>query len=124
MIEFGEYFRKLRTNKGLTQQQVAESIGKTTMLISGVEKGKNGSFQEEDLLKIAILMNLSQQETNELLWNAAKSRNQLPGYIVKSVCNHETIFEILNTLVCGNYNVKELKGIKEYITKVGEKKHV
>ena len=102
----------MHNRKGFTQKQVADVIGKTLTLISGVEKGKNSSFQETDLLKITTMMKLTEKETNDLLWNAAKSRKQLPDYIVKSICSQEAIFEILNALPHGDYNVKELKDIK------------
>ena len=45
-MSFGTYFKKLRKAKGITQESVAVAIGKSKMLVSGVESGKNGAFIE------------------------------------------------------------------------------
>ena len=52
-MNFGTYFRELRRSKKITQKQLAGAIGKTPMLISGIETNKNGPFSDDDLSKIA-----------------------------------------------------------------------
>lgn len=77
---FGEYLKKLR---GKTPQgKLAAAIGKTTMYISNIEKGKNNPPDETQLEKIAIELELNIQERLELLDKAAAARGTVASDLV------------------------------------------
>jgi transcriptional regulator with XRE-family HTH domain len=119
-LVFGEYFHGLRTAKGKTQKQIAEAIDKTTMYISGVESGKNGSFQEIDLEKIAVFLGLTDQERTELYRIATLSRNKLPSEIVDYVITRDRAYTILQMMQKRDLSDEELERIQKYIMKIGE----
>lgn len=58
---FGEYLKKLRLGKNVSQGRLTAAIGKTTMYISNIEKGKNNPPYELQLEKIADILNLGEQ---------------------------------------------------------------
>lgn len=95
---FGKYFRELRKRKNMTQNDIAKIIGKKKMLISGVELGKNGSFLEEDLIKIAVYMKLDENETRDLMKEAAKSRNTIPINMINYIYKNEEAYNLLYLL--------------------------
>jgi repressor LexA len=55
---FGERLKKIRTSKGLTQEQLAESINVTKKVISDYETGKNRIYGEM-LAQISLALNVS-----------------------------------------------------------------
>lgn len=66
-MNFGQKLRKLRQEKGLTQQQLAEKLGYVTnSYVSDVEKGKFIPSKEK-LKKIAKALNVSFEELKNLL---------------------------------------------------------
>ena len=75
---FGDYFKELRKSKDVTQKQIADAIGKSTMLISGIETGKNGPFTEADLESVSEVLSLSEVEKKQLFIEAAKAKGTLP----------------------------------------------
>ena len=113
-MDFGNYFKKLRKSKKVTQKQVATAIGKTEMLISGVESNKNGSFMDEDLKKIIECLNLSESEGKELQIQAAKARGTLPTYMLAYVLSHGGVYELIDVLVENRLDEEKIKLIKQY----------
>lgn len=113
----------------MTQKDIAEIIGKKKMLISGVELGKNGSFLEEDLFKIAISMNLDENESRDLMKEAAKSRDTIPQNIINYIYNNEEAYNLLYLLCKENASEEQLKVLLEfyrdsYISHLQEVKNV
>lgn len=119
-MNFGVYFHCLRTVKGKTQKQIAEAIDKSAMYISGVESGKNGSFQETDLEKISVILGLTDQERSELFRNAALSRNKLPSELVEYVISRGRAYIILEMMQKRDLSDEELERIQKYILKIGD----
>ena len=69
-MNFGQKLRKLRQEKGLTQQQLAEKLGYVTnSYVSDVEKGKFIP-SEEKLREIAKALNVSLSKIKDLLLEA------------------------------------------------------
>lgn len=112
---FGKYFKDLRKSKNVTQKQIADAIGKSTMLISGIETGKNGPFAEEDLESISILLRLSKMEKSRLFIEAARTKGTLPTYLLDYVMNNDEIYELLEVLVHKNMRESSLKEIVKYV---------
>lgn len=113
-ILFGKYFRELRKRKNMTQNDIAEIIGKKKMLISGVGLGKNGSFLEEDLLKIAHSMKLDENETRELMKEAAKSRDTIPRNMINYIYQNEGAYNLLYLLCEEKASKEQLKILLEF----------
>jgi transcriptional regulator with XRE-family HTH domain len=60
-IRFGKRLRKLRRNKDITQEQLAEMIGVTVDFVSKMERGLNApSF--DNLQKIAAVLEVDASE--------------------------------------------------------------
>lgn len=114
-MSFGEYFRKLRKSKNATQKQIADEIGKTTMLVSGVETNKNNPFSASDLDRIASFLNLSEQERKDLEKEAARARGALPAYMLRYFNDHDEAYQLLDILVERKIGTNSLQKIIRYV---------
>lgn len=74
-IEIGKKLKRLRKEKGLTQKQLGELIGKKEITIRKYENG-NISIPLDTLNKIANLLNVT---TSELLSNTSKKTTNIPA---------------------------------------------
>lgn len=97
-MSFGSYFRELRVKKGFTQAQIADAIGKTRMLVSGVETEKNSAFSECDLDRIAVALCLNDVEKKDLLFQAACSKNRIPVDFMTYLNSHRNAFLLLEVM--------------------------
>ena len=113
-MSFGQYFKELRVKKGFTQAQIADAIGKTRMLVSGVETGKNGTFSEYDLEKIASTLYLNDEEKKDLLYQAVCSRNRIPDDYMKYVNGHKNAFLLLEVMVRYQMDNELVQKLLEY----------
>ena len=95
---FGKYFKELRKSKDKTQEELAGAIGKTKMLISGVETGRNASFSDEDIDKIIPALALTEDEGLKLRIEAAKARDTLPSDIAKYLFKHEDLLMMIGNM--------------------------
>lgn len=84
--------RKLRETSGLTQQQVAISLGVDTAMISKIEHGTK-SFSKTYISKFSELYGVS-IETLEIIWLAAK----IERFTVNENCKEEAILMLLEDL--------------------------
>ncbi len=113
-MTFGEYFKTLRKSKDCTQERIATAIGKSKMLVSGVENGRNDAFVEEDLEIIAELLELSSAEKSNLFFEAAKARCRLPSNIFEYMSKNDDMYRILELVVEENLEPDLLKRIRCY----------
>ena len=113
-MNFGTYFRELRRSKKITHKQLAGAIGKTPMLISGIETNKNGPFSDDDLSKIADCMNLTEDEYKELLIQASNARGKLPPHIADYIACHKEAYSLLEVLAQRKMGEASLRKIKAY----------
>lgn len=117
-MEFGKYFRELRKSKQITQKQLASAIGKTPMLISGIETNKNGPFSDEDLEKIADYMSLNENEYNDLLIHASNARGKLPTHIADYIATHREAYSLLEVLAQKKVGENLLRKIRTYAEEI------
>ena len=117
-MSFGEYFKNLRTSKNKTQAEIAEMINKTTMLVCGVEKGKNGPFSDEDLKKISKELDLSEKEKQELFIQAAIAHRGIPEHLFLYMKEAQNAYSLLYILDKKGYKNKD---IERLIDELGEK---
>lgn len=80
---FGSYLRLLRSTREpqITQEMLADAIGRKKMTISQYEQGKNAPPQGELLDKLILAMSLDAEEERELRYLAALARNSVPSDI-------------------------------------------
>ncbi|MCH5264797.1 MAG: helix-turn-helix domain-containing protein [Lachnospiraceae bacterium] len=117
-MSFGTYFRELRKSKRVTQKQIADAIGKTTMLISGIETSKNGPFSDEDLKVVANFLDLTDVEYKALLIQAANARGKLPPYLLDYISKHSGVYNLLEVLAKKEMDDASLKKIVMYVEEI------
>lgn len=98
LTDFGKRLKKARTDKGMTQQELAEAINTSKSMISGYENGKNDPAR-------SVLINLSKQlgvSINYLMgWNEEDEDidiSKIPGVIMPIKLKK---IPILGTIACG-----------------------
>lgn len=115
---FGNYFKELRKSKDVTQKQIADAIGKSTMLISGIETGKNGPFTEADLESVSKVLSLSESEKKQLYIEAAKAKGTLPIHLLDYVIKHDEVFCLLEILAQKKLEGTSLTEIVRYAKEI------
>jgi len=76
--EFGDYLRKLRISKRVTQEQLATAVQRHKMTISQIENGKNDPPQGDLLENIIQALKITSDEANELRDLSALARDSIP----------------------------------------------
>ena len=66
MTPFGEKLRKLRSEKGITQQQLAKALGVSSAYLSALEHGKRGRPTYHTVQKIIGYFNVIWDDAEEL----------------------------------------------------------
>lgn len=95
---FGQLLREKRKKYGKTQEEIAVSINKNKMLISGMESGKNNPPIREDLKKVILTLGLDENEEKEFEIVAAMERNTLPDSIIDLIKKDARIIQLLYEL--------------------------
>ena len=93
---FGEYVRKLRTDKELTLTQLAAQLGIDSANLSKIETGKR-EFDEKKLIKLSKIFKLDINSVKEEFYSEKIARK-----IYETNCSE-------NTLVLAEQKVKYLK---------------
>ena len=101
---FGEYLKRLRGK--IPQGKLAAAIGKTTMYISNIEKGKNNPPDESQLKKIADVLNLDVQRRFELIDKAAAERGTIATDIAKALVKNGVLRQFIRDVIAGRREVK------------------
>lgn len=114
-MSFGTYFKELRKAKQATQKEIADALGKSTMLVSGVETSKNGPFTEADLEIVSMVLELSDNEKKQLFIEAAKARGKLPLYLLDYINGHNEAYILLDVLAQKELGNESLSKIVEYV---------
>lgn len=96
-VSFGTYLKELRNSRSpsMTQEELANAIGRSKMTISQFEKEKNAPPQGVLLDKIVVALNLTDDEENTLRFLAAKYRKKVPGDIEKYFFNNPYIYKAI-----------------------------
>ena len=93
--DFGKLLKEKRKKYHKTQEEIATSINKNKMLISGMESGKNNPPTGKDLKKIMKELGLDDDEKKEFEILAAMERNTLPDKLIELIKKDKRIIEIL-----------------------------
>lgn len=93
--DFGKILRDKRKKYHKTQEEIATSIKKNKMLISGMESGKNNPPIGKDLIKMMKELGLDEEEKREFETIAAMERNTLPDKLINLIKKDKRVIEIL-----------------------------
>jgi transcriptional regulator with XRE-family HTH domain len=89
--QFGDYLRKLRQLKQITQEQLAEAVQRNKMTISQIENGKNAPPQGDLLENIIQALGATPSEEYELRDLSALARDSIPSDILDYFKNNEGV---------------------------------
>lgn len=94
---FGSYLRFLRGSKDppMSQEMLAEAIGRKKMTISQFEQGKNAPPQGELLNKLIDALALTAEQERQLRFLAAESRNAIPSDIADYFFSNPSICDAI-----------------------------
>lgn len=99
--ELGKKIKRMRLNRGLTQEQLAEAVDVSQRTLSGIEIGEN-FVTAETLDKIIKALNTTTEEL--FATNHLKSNEELVDEIIKNVyfiANNSTKLDILYNVTKG-----------------------
>ena len=80
--EFGEKIKRMRQNRGLTQEQLAEAVDISQRALSAIERGEN-FVTSETIDKLLKILNTTSEELFAL--NHLKSQEELLEEINKNI---------------------------------------
>lgn len=89
--QFGDYLRKLRQSKQITQEQLATAVQRHKMTISQIENGKNEPPQGDLLENIIQALGATPAEEYELRDLSALARDSIPSDILNYFKDNEGI---------------------------------
>ena len=94
---FGMYMRSLRQSRSpaVTQEALANAVGRSKMTISQFEQGKNAPPQGELLDRIVTALQLDSDEERRFRFLAAESRRTIPGDIKDYFFQHPAICDVI-----------------------------
>lgn len=147
-MNFGEYIKLKRMEKGISLRQLASKIGISPSYMSDIEKGRRYAPDKEKLEQIQKVLFVTEEEIQKLYDLAGLSRNEvpqdLPEYIINNdeikvllrrtkeskvddlldninyLMNNNKANEIVNALRKANYTENELKFLLKLINSKGE----
>ena len=117
-MNFGEFIKQKRTEKGLNLRKLAELMDIAPAYLSDIEKGKRNSPSSEKMAKLAELLDLTEEEV--LLMNdlAAEARkNAVAPDISEYVMSNGSVRIALRKARELNFGEKEWIKIIESMTK-------
>ena len=147
-MNFGEYVKEKRMEKGISLRQLASKIGISPSYMRDIEKGRRYAPDKEKLEQLQKLLFVNEDEIQKFYDLAGLSRNEvpqdLPDYIINNdkikvllrktkdskeddlldninyLINNSKANEIVNALRNANYTENELKVILKLISSGGE----
>ncbi len=116
-VSFGSYLRELRKAKDppLTQEMLAEAIGRQKMTISQYEMGKNAPPQGELLERLIDALSASLDEARKLRLLASVQRHTLPSDIINYFYDHPVIYDVIQKAQESGYDDSDWIRIKAYM---------
>ena len=117
-MEFGEFLKEKRQGKSITLRAFADLVGIAPAYMSDIEKGKRNAPTQEILDKMVSVLELSQEETNEMLDLAASSKDAIAQDLKDYVSDNQTVRVALRTAKDLNLGDDEwIKIIEEMMNK-------
>lgn len=119
---FGEYLRELRRTREprMTQEMLAQAVGRSKMTISQFEKGKNSPPQGELLEALATALSLTDVERSKLFFLAAQSRGSIPSDIEAYFFENPAIYDAIR-IAMNNSSWVDWTAVAKYLEAHDEK---
>jgi transcriptional regulator with XRE-family HTH domain len=95
LTPFGQTVRNLRIAKGVSQKQMAQSIGVSAAYLSALEHGKRGAPSFEFIQRVAGYFNIIWDEAEELMFIAGLSH---PRVVIDTAGLDPAYTELANRL--------------------------
>lgn len=121
-MNYGSEFRRVRLARGKTQQETADYIGKSNMLISGIETGKNKVFSDDDFIKITEYLSFTEEEKMKLHKLAMGSNNRMPRELTEFICSSDKMADLLETIRVNRCNDEQIEVLIQYCKKIMKEK--
>ncbi len=109
-MQFGEYVKKKRIEKGITLRSFSELVGIAPSYMSDIEKAKRNAPTQEYLDKICEILELNNEERDELYDLAAKSKDTIAADLTQYVSENPNLRVALRK--AKNFNMKDEEWIK------------
>lgn len=90
-MQFGSYLRSMRKENGMTQVELAESVGVDSTYISRLENGRDHP-SEEVLLRLAVALH---DDPHKMIISAGK----VPSEFIKLILHDEVVVQYLKQAV-------------------------
>lgn len=113
--EFGGYVKQLRKRRQMSQEQLADRLGRKKMTVSLWETGGNDPPQGAMLREIAKILCDTEQEQVKLYKLASKARKTLPSEIVDMCLTHPSLFDLLLSPDAAQYTDQEWQEAARYL---------
>lgn len=88
---FGEYIKQKRQEKGITLRGLADKLDIAPSYMSDIEKGKRNAPNQDTLNKMIEVLELTKEESNELLDLAATSKDAIAQDLTEYVSNNPNV---------------------------------
>lgn len=90
-MNFAEFLKEKRTQKGLTLRKMAELIDIAPAYLSDIEKRKRNAPSQDVLERLVEILELSDEEKNEMYDLAAMDKDTIAPDITEYVSTNNTI---------------------------------
>ncbi|OPX88217.1 MAG: Helix-turn-helix domain protein [Pelotomaculum sp. PtaB.Bin104] len=97
-LTFGNFINKKRKIKGITQKNVADALGVTTVYVCDIEKNRRYPPTKGDMLsKLAKILTLNEDEKNILYDLAGSDKGCAPPDLTEYIMSSDIIRTALRT---------------------------
>lgn len=97
-MNFGEYIKKKRLEKGISLRQLAGKIGISPSYMSDIEKGRRYAPDKEKLEQLQKLLFSNEKEIQKFYDLAGLSRNEVPQDLPDYIINNDKIKLLLRKM--------------------------
>lgn len=96
-LTFGSYLRSIRLSRkpSITQESLANAVGRSKMTISQFEQGKNAPPQGALLDSFICALSLSDEEEGMFRFLAAESRSTIPEDVQQYFFDNPAIYDAI-----------------------------
>jgi transcriptional regulator with XRE-family HTH domain len=94
---FGDFIAKKRVERKITVRKMAEMLGVSAPFLTDVEKDRRNPFDYEKLVKVADILQLSDEERDLMFDLAGKKRDTVAPDLPDYIMDHDHVSAALRT---------------------------
>ena len=94
---FGDFIAKKRVERKITVRKMAEMLGVSAPFLTDVEKDRRNPFDYEKLVKVADILQLSDEERDLMFDLAGKKRDTVAPDLPDYIMDHDYVSAALRT---------------------------